>query len=341
MSIEMSQDGIVAEVCNPAHARRAQLTNVSNHSDREADFVDPEKNEPKGNLDWSSLRLYQDQIEADDDDVVSFRFEYYVINFRKRGNAHLIPQILRFLGEGVNKLDYDIINIGENADGLDYDLEQEKLDSSNDVLSYYNMPVHLIIVSVIVFFFQIAVLAMVIWTNYNADNVVKARSPDLILVRIFISYYLSLQLADSMSMMLLNTIHEIIEDSDMFENSWLALLSWILMVPFWTAVCYIYSAFTMIWFKKYKLLLVAEVTLEIIMLLATAIITKQQDNILDSVFNFVGLLLILDLDELVVKTTSFTVKNANFKTGMKRDANSVKLVVSICFFIGIALFLLV
>ncbi len=50
------------------------------------------------------------------------------------------------------------------------------------------------------------------------------------------------------------------------------------------------------------------------MVMATAIITKQQSGILSSVFNFAGLLLILDLDELAASITSFTVTIAKCNT---------------------------
>jgi hypothetical protein len=87
--------------------------------------------------------------------------------------------------------------------------------------------------------------------------------------------------------------------------------------------------------------IVAEVFVQFLMLVATAIMTKQQSDIQSSVFNFVELLLILGLDELAVKTTSFTIKSANFNTGQKRDLSEAKLLSSIYFFIGIGIYLLI
>ncbi len=58
--------------------------------------------------------------------------------------------------------------------------------------------------------------------------------------------------------------------------------------------------------------------------MATAIITKQQSDILGSIFNFVGLLLIMELDELAAKSMSFTVKTAKFNTGLMRGVNNIR-----------------
>ncbi len=93
--------------------------------------------------------------------------------------------------------------------------------------------------------------------------------------------------------------------------------------------------------RRQGLLIIVEVTVESLMLLATAIITKQQSAILDSVFNFVGLLLILELDELAVKTTSFTIKVVTFSTPVIRDNDKTRAAVSIWIFVGLLIYLLV
>ena len=100
----------------------------------------------------------------------------------------------------------------------------------------------------------------------------------------------------------------------------------------------------MVYIIQTNLSLVAEITVIALMLIASAIITKQQSDIPSSVFNFVGLLLILDLDELAVKTTSFTSKTLYFKNRpqkIDKHVEKTKILTSICFFIGLVIYMLI
>jgi hypothetical protein len=253
------------------------------------------------------------------------------------------------LEAGINKLDSSIIEIGDNTESLEYDIVDEELHSSNDVLAYCNMPAHLVILAVAVVALQVAVLALVISSSYSSETV-KARSVDLILVRIFISYYLSLHLADAMSTPFINIICELCSAFSGVADtgSWGERMINVIVAPFTMSFVLLVSLVAMIYYWKDTnrasgfFLIVAESVVQFAMLVATGTITKQQSDILGSVFNFVGLLLILELDELVAKTTSFTQpKTVQFSTTVTYGGDTAKFASLIWFFTGLAIYLLV
>jgi hypothetical protein len=296
---------------------------------------------------WDTLMSFK-QFEMVDDEEIKFQFGDSLLIVRKSGNDHLVPQIQNLLKAEINKFDYDQITIGDNTESLEFDIVDEKLVSSNDVLACYNMPAHLVILAVAVFALQVAVLALVISSSYNSETV-AARSSDLILVRIFISYYLSLHLADAMSTPFKGTICEMCSAFSCVANtgSWGERMINVIVAPFAMSFVLLVSLVVMIYYWKdtnralFFFSIVAESVVQFAMLVATGIITKQQKDIVSSIFNFVGLLLILELDELAVKTTSFTIKSAAFNTGKMRDAELAKFVTSIWLFTGIVIYLLI
>jgi hypothetical protein len=171
---------------------------------------------------------------------------------------------------------------------------------------------------------------------------VKARSVDLILVRVFISYFLSLHLADGMSVSISDTIYEIVQFFDL--DSLFGTLVYVLFAPFVMTLAFLtllFAIFCIPTIRRGSLATVGEMVVIALMLWATAVISKQQSDILSTIFNFVGLLLVLDLDELAVKTTSFTLKTANFNTGLVRNQEQVKYATSICFFLGLVIYMLI
>jgi uncharacterized membrane protein len=58
-----------------------------------------------------------------------------------------------------------------------------------------------------------------------------------------------------------------------------------------------------------------EILLMATAIIATAIITKQHGDLLNSIFNFLGVLLILELDDLTAKVLPLEIKTAKFKIG--------------------------
>jgi hypothetical protein len=284
-------------------------------------------------LKWADGKTPRKQFVLDEGDSIIFRFLAYAICIRKSGNDHLIPQIQELLDEGINKMDPGAIYIDTNTESLEFDIVvTEKLLSSNDVLTYDNVPACLVYLSITVFTLQLAVLVVVIKSSYHLDTV-KADSADLVLVRIFIACYLSFYLVtDSMIKSYSTTnfhwavkaLEEKIKkmqvkatQKEQHGEKELKATVVATLEKETEREKQEESLFTKV---TLKILLntYAEVTFSILMLMATAIITKQQSDILSSVFNFAGLLLILDLDELAAKITPFTVKTAKFKTGVKK-----------------------
>jgi hypothetical protein len=279
-------------------------------------------------------------------DVICFSVSGNKLRIVKSGNDHLVPQIQKFLEAGTK--DMEDICIGENTESFEWDIADEKLHSSNDALLFDSSPAHLKSLGLAVYALQIAVLGVVISSSYKKDTV-EARSADLILVRIFISSYLSFHLADSMSKFYTRGLGRAME---LFVypfpvGSWGETMSNVIAAPPAFILLVVLTLFLTLYGlacndKTYlpTASTIAETIIECLMLLATSIITKQQSGILDSVFNFVGL--ILDLDELVVKFTSFTVKKrTTFSTTVIRTADKAKFAVSIYFFIGLVIYLMV
>jgi hypothetical protein len=89
---------------------------------------------------WNALTLKKSELIKDDADGIIFQFFIYGIRIRKSGNDHLVPQIQKLLEAGTNKMDPETIDIDENAENLTIDIVDEKLYSSNEVFTYYNMP---------------------------------------------------------------------------------------------------------------------------------------------------------------------------------------------------------
>ena len=121
-------------------------------------------------------------------------------------------------------------------------------------------------------------------------------------------------------------------------------MSKVIVAPF-VLICVLFTALVMM-VVKFKntssIMVIAESIVQFAMLVATGTITKQQSDILGSVFNFVGLLLILELDELVAKTTSFTQpKTVQFSTTVTYGGDTAKFASLIWFFTGLAIYLLV
>ncbi len=111
-------------------------------------------------------------------------------------------------------------------------------------------------------------------------------------------------------------------------GSWGERMIVVIVAPFAMFTVLLMSLALMMFYWKEDtsyFLIIAESAVQFAMLVATGIKTKQQSDILGSVFNFEGLLLILELDELAVKTTSFTIKSAAFNTGEMRDAGLANL----------------
>jgi hypothetical protein len=283
-------------------------------------------------------------------DVICFNVNGDEITIIKSGNDHLVPRIQEFLEAGIR--DMEDIYIGENTESFEWDMADEKLQSSNDALINAECPARLKILSLAVLALQTAVLAVVVSSSHKKDTV-KARSADLILVRIFIASYLSFYLSESMSKSFTRMLGRLMQ---VFVypfpiGSCAEAMNNVIAAPMALIFVFLFSLCQLLYGLARNpsagghwawCLIIAETIIEYLMLLATSLITKQQNSVVESIFNFVGLLLILDLDELAVKFTSFTVKkHATVSTTVIRVGDNVKFSTSICFFIGLVIFILI
>jgi hypothetical protein len=140
-------------------------------------------------------------------DVMCFRFA----NCNFSVSDQVDPQVLSRLGELIqscNRVNLDEISVSPSSlSHLEYEIEIGEFQSTNDLLLYANIPVEFKCICFAIFAFQILMfMAAIVATAYDADHVIKARTVDLILVRIFIALYLSLHLTNSFSSSLLYAI---------------------------------------------------------------------------------------------------------------------------------------
>jgi hypothetical protein len=253
----------------------------------------------------------------------------------------VIAEQLKTLFHAANKVNLDKIVILPGTQKIEYKLVHEHYQSTNDLLIYPNIPIAVKVTSFFVIVTQIVVFGLVLHSTRQA-KVVKARSVDLIVIRLFISLYLALHLANSVSSALFRLFP---------RTETLALRDYALNTIIWPVIAVVICSFVHFvgakssqgWTFEKKLLLASEMILMMVSIIATAIITKQQGNIVSSIFNFMGLLLILELDDLMARVLPFKLTVARFdeEAGWGRfyDNKSVKfsMSISLCIWLGIYL----
>ena len=155
-----------------------------------------------------------------------------------------------------------------------------------------------------VYMIQVTVLILVINQQYNIPKVSISNSFSLILIRILISIYVSITMAKSMNQSTL----EIITRTDSSMLLQMVMIHLLPIIVFVFVIISPYRAGFILIFMDYCLVFIA--------VGATLLITKLQNDILSTVFNFSGLLIILDFDEIVAYLFQFSRKQSKLVTSL-------------------------
>jgi hypothetical protein len=288
-------------------------------------------------------------------------FGMYGLNIEKFGNEHWIGELKRLARDSdnyrlIHKLNHDEVLVKqpkpdtddveaprtpfEPADGETrlYSVKNADYKSTNDLLGCNNIPKLYTAAAILVLLLQIFLLALVIESNLQNDTV-HATTVPLVVVRLFIAMYLSMTLANSLSDTMFVICSQCVwEAKEKLGDGHLVFIP--TMIYFlWRLIVSSLGSLrgSGYWGTKGVVLVVAESLLIGIMIVSTTLITKQQNSILDSVFNFVGLLLILDFDELVAKFFPLRICEVTFMGAirLRRDERRAKAVIAACLFVFI------
>lgn len=178
---------------------------------------------------------------------------------------------------------------------------------------------------------QIAMMVLAITNTYSGPA--SDLTPTLVFVRFFISAYLGFKIANSFSdpvdcacSSLFNYNKELFEDDKDGDSCLIALRKGFVNVSFGIFLIFamlllsIITVFAMAFKVLFYgdtdsssqfwlfLLIACEYSLIIASVFATIVITRQQSGLVQSIFNFVGLLLILELDDLVASALRYRVR---------------------------------
>jgi hypothetical protein len=121
-----------------------------------------------------------------------------------------------------------------------------------------------------------------------------------VVVRIFIAIYLPAYLVHSIS----DAFWSVFDGEDEFSDiqTFLFLFMFILFLPLMTCVGFAMTVSRGEWDEmRSTMATLLEYSVLVTSLAATLLITKQQTDIISSVFNFAGLLLVLELDDMVAR----------------------------------------
>jgi hypothetical protein len=188
--------------------------------------------------------------------------------------------------------------------------------STNDIIAFAHISFHTRILSIGVIVLQILLYCIIISANSTIDGVVP-KTFEMIIVRLFISFYLAVVITDNMSDTFVNWLSGNFVDGNLGTN--ICMFLWL---PFYVAflVFYISSlSFFLLLTGNFNgvsadaILLFWEILILFVGTFATAIVTKIQGDIMSTIFNFLGILFILQLDELLCKYVIDTV-GVQFRT---------------------------
>jgi hypothetical protein len=228
----------------------------------------------------------------------------------------------------------------DEADGEGTSLLSEgECRSVYDFLGYHSMPSYWhVLTAVGVMALQVTLLVYVVTENYCVANF-PAATLDLMVVRVFIAMYLSISLAGTISEASMVVLSEFVSEGLMYTNACpyrvqvlfttLYVLLRVFVSPFlWIlgllsgklcfcggchgfgserpkcCCCRYVCRWRTLPAKSYVLLM-GECIVVAAMLCATGLITKQQSDVLNSIFYFISLSLILDFDEFIANMWAF------------------------------------
>jgi hypothetical protein len=133
-------------------------------------------------------------------------------------------------------------------------------------------------------------------TNFNTPDL----SFELVLVRVFITIYLSAYLVQSISEAFWSPFCGEVEFTD--YTTFLFLFLFVLFLPIAACSFIVLAVRIGNWVEaRVWVAILLEYSVQVSSLCATLLITKQQTDIINSVYNFAGLLLILELDDQIAR----------------------------------------
>jgi hypothetical protein len=345
---------------------------------------------------------------------VNFCYVFYNFEVATKGNSNLIEKLYALSKKDFHFISPDAVRIPPNTATLDEvigdskegDYEIREADCSelatNDFFGFRRVPYLTLLYAGIVMLSQIGVLIAIIVFNKRHGLCYDSRNVSMVVVRVFIAYFLSVQIVRAMSQLLSHcvtaalmnvcnvpsaddddfgqdldltdqpmngpavassscdtldgkddeesggfgrTTSEIIrirrrrktqtlvwdaakahvkekvhngfkdEIIDGLQQVWRERVVWVL--TFWWPLVSLYS--THLLGPRIYFCVMGETILVLAMTAATAMITKQQKDVLQSVYNFAGLLLVLELDNLSMKVLQFRPKVLVWKKKLHLD----------------------
>jgi hypothetical protein len=192
-----------------------------------------------------------------------------------------------------------------NNSGLFVKCETEiSLDSSNDLLSHDAIPITWKLFAICVAFTQILSFGIIISQNYASQGF-YSRKWEMVLIRILISCYLGMEAAGALSEASMTLLSRA-------NRSWFFRGPTRHIARVFILLIFIPAAMISLVNLKRKRLEQVQVILDIFIVVlsvyACLLVTVQQTSALDSVFNFAGLLVIAQFDELIASTMSWKLK---------------------------------
>lgn len=216
-----------------------------------------------------------------------------------------------------------------------FSVDYAPVTSTNDFIVMRSAPRSLKFLGSVILLIQIAMMILAIANSYGTGD--SDLTTTLIFVRFFISAYLGFKMAnclsdsvDGMFSSMLNGVYGVQFEGDDNDQpvlyGLLKIAMGVLIVTVLVPISYV--MFVMLsCFHLYAhiigdpsqssdplgevwnfLLVSSEYTLITVSVLATIVITRQQSGLVESIFNFVGLLLILELDDLVASSIKYHVR---------------------------------
>jgi hypothetical protein len=215
-----------------------------------------------------------------------------------------------------NQIEEDALTISTDAALGDYILVNVEYVSTNDLMVGSNISKPVLAGSIVTVLSQILVFMGIIHTVYPEYKPVAAVSSDLIIGRLFISAYLGLHLSNSLSLSLTKSLlcRVPVWKSKTFRK-YVGVVFALPVLVFIAVLIGLYGwGMKGFHVRREHCLLWSESLLVIVACTATVLITKEQENIANSIQTFFGLMIVLDFDELVARSIPFELKTVMLKS---------------------------
>jgi hypothetical protein len=170
---------------------------------------------PEGCEDWkligSEELTWPKHVDFSYDPVgryINFRFGFYNFEVAVDGNAHLIGELYKICKSDFQYIRPDSIRILPHTEKLLYEIsETEDCSefSTNDFFGFRNVPYSALVFGFLVIVTQIASVFCIMQFNWT-EKCYETRSPDMVIIRVFIAFYLGGQIVSAMSRLLTKTL---------------------------------------------------------------------------------------------------------------------------------------